>query len=468
MSVGDFVLRFLPARLTDRINAIPFGRRLARGAFWTLFGTLATRVVRIPISVILARLMGAAEYGELGMTMGSIDLFMVFAGFGLGLTATKYIAEHRTRDPIRAGRIIAVSTVVATISGAIFAVVMFLIAPWLADHTLSNHTLIVPLRIGAVALFFSSVNGAQTGALYGFEAFRSAAWLQAITGLLDFPFMLGGFFLGGLDGVMWGIAISRFTAWMLIGSALRTETRRHGIHVVLSHWKQELEVLWHFSIPAALAGVLVMPVNWICSTLLVNQPQGYASMGIYSAANQWYNSVIFLPTTLGAALLPILSDRMGQKDGRSSGGILRVMMKINAAIVIPAALVISILSPWIMRLYGSSYANSASTLVAVVLTAAIMGIISPVGDVIAASGRMWMGFLMNTGWAVVYIASTLLLIHLGALGLASSRLIAYTAHAIWTAAFAWMVIRTHRASQQAIGANAALQAEASALTETHL
>ena len=444
MSIGEFVMDLIPAPISQRINAHPLGRRLARGAFWTLAGAIASRILRIPISVVLARWMGPTSYGELGMVSGSIELFGVLAGLGLGMTATKYIAELRTKDPIRAGRIIAVSTVVATCAGIAFAIVLFTLAPWLASHTLAAPQLTVPLRIGALTLLFSSMGGAQLGALAGFEAFHLTAKLSAIVGLLDIPFMLCGYFWGGLNGVLIGMTASRFCDWLLKRFAVRIEARRHNIPIILGHWKHELEVLWHFSIPAALAGLLVIPVNWICSALLVNQHNGYAEMGAYNAASQWYASLMFIPAILGTGLLPVLSDRIGERDGKSSGSVLKVMMALNAAIMVPCAIVMSILSPLIMRIYGHGYREAWPTLIAVVWTATILGIITPVGDVIAASGKMWLGFGMNAGWATVYVISTLLLVRWGSLGLASSRLIAYMFHAGWTALFAYGIISQHQ------------------------
>jgi len=94
-----------------------------------------------------------------------------------------------------------------------------------------------------------------------------------------------------------------------------------------------------------------------------------------------------------------------------------------------------------MKVYGAGYRDGWPTLIAVVWTAAILAVSTPVGDVITASGRMWLGLLMNSGWAVVFISSTYLLVHLGSLGLASSRLIAYAVHAVWTMGFAYMIIR---------------------------
>ena len=444
MNMGEAVLRYLPGPLAERLNSNPFMRRIARGAFWTLIGAMAARVLRLPISVVLARLMKPASYGQLGIVVGSIDLFVVFAGFGLGLTATKHIAEYRAQDPVRAGRVLVVSNAVALASGVLFTVLLLVMAPWLARHTLAAPQLTVPLRIGALTLLFSAMNGAQLGALYGFEAFQITARLQAITGVADIPLMLGGYYFGGLNGVLFGMAISRFLTWLLMGFAVRAEARRYGIPMSWGDWKHEVRVLWEFSLPAALAGIMVVPVNWVCSAILVNQPRGYVDMGVYSAANQWYAALMFIPTMLGSALLPVLSERMGERDNDGSGKIVKTMLKLNSAIVLPIGIAMSIASPMIMRIYGTDYRQAWPTLVAVVWTAVIMGIINPIGDVIAASGRMWLGLLMNAGWAAVYIVSTALLVRWGSLGLASSRLLAYVVHAIWTFAFAYYVLQRRR------------------------
>jgi len=433
-------LRHVIARRVDRI---PLGRRLARGAFWSVVGSVASRLLSVPVSIALARLMGPAHYGELAVIYSSVDLFGVFAGFGLGMTATKHVAELRGKDPHRAGRILALSTVTASLTGLVMAVLLFVLSPWLAARTLSAAHLAEPLRIGACLLFFASLSGAQCGALCGFEAFNTTARLGVIVGLLNVPLMVGGYLAYGLKGVLWGMVVGRFAEWVLRHLAVRAEARRARVVIQYRECTRELSVLWQFSIPAMVSGVLVMPVNWACAAILVNQPNGYAEMGIYNAASQWYNGLLFLPVTVGAVLLPLLSDRMGEGDARGSSGVVGFMLRFNAATMLPCVIGLSLASPYIMRMYGREYSHAWLTLVLVVVTAGVFAVLSPVGDVIAASGRMWVGCAMNAGWALILVPSTFILVHrgLGSFGLASARLFAYCVHALWTLLFAYKVLR---------------------------
>ena len=106
--------------------------RLAFGAVWCLIGTALSQGSIILASVISARLLDTVGFGELGIINSTIGMFGVFAGFGLGMTATKYVAELRATDPARAGRIIALSSVVAFATGSAMTLALAIFAPVIA------------------------------------------------------------------------------------------------------------------------------------------------------------------------------------------------------------------------------------------------------------------------------------------------------------------------------------------------
>jgi len=392
-------------------------------------------------SIFVARILGKTGFGELGIIQTTVGMFGVFAGFGLGLTATKHVAEFRQSDPERAGRIIGLSGLVAMGSGGLMALGLLVFAPWLAEHTLNAPHLSGVLRIGAFILFISALNGAQTGALSGFEAFKTIAYVNFFVGLISFPILVLGTYSGGLTGAVWALAINLCFNWLLNHIALRKEARKYKVPFTVRNCSREFPVLWKFSLPAVLAGSMVGPVNWLCAAFLVNQPDGYGEMGIFNAANQWYTIMMFLPGLLGSVVLPVLSERLGQKDTMQSKKTMVLAMKVNALLVFPFVIIASIASPLIMSFYGKGFSDGWPTLIVVLLTAGLLAIQTPVGQIIAASGKMWIGFCMNLGWALTFIACTLLMLDLGSLGLASSRAIAYVVHAVWTIGFAILLVR---------------------------
>ena len=100
----------------------------------------------------------------------------VFAGLGLGLTATEYVAECRTRDPERAGRIVALGCTVAIASGGLLALVLSQrTGQSLPQGRWGTRTWRGNCESHAPCCSLNALNGAQTGALSGFEAFRAIA-----------------------------------------------------------------------------------------------------------------------------------------------------------------------------------------------------------------------------------------------------------------------------------------------------
>ena len=425
----------------SRIEASDVGSRLARGVFWSLAGSVVSRGLMMLATILVARMLGKTVYGELGMIQSTIGMLGVFAGFGLGLTATKHVAEYRQRDPVRAGRIIGLSGVFATGTGSLMALGLFVFAPWLAEHTINAPHLTGILRIGALILFINALNGAQTGALAGFEAFKTIAYVNLGVGLLSFPVLVLGAYLGGLTGAVWALAINLCFNWLLNHLALRKEAQRYQVPFTLRNCGREWPILWKFSLPAFLAGSMVGPINWVCSAILVNRPDGYGEMGIFSVANQWYTLLLFLPGILGGVILPILSEQIGQNNTEQSMKTLVFAIKMNLLFVIPLVLVASIASPYIMSLYGEEFVDGWPTLVIVLMTAGLFAAQTPVGQVIAASGRMWVGVAMNISWGLTFIVGTLVLIDHGSLGLASARMLSYIFHATWTFWYAIWLIR---------------------------
>ena len=282
----------------NRIESSPIGLRLARGVFWSMAGAVISRGLMLCATVLVARMLGKTVYGELGMIQSTVGMFGVFAGFGLGLTATKHVAEFRQSDPARAGRIIGLSGLFAMGTGGVMALALFIFAPWLAEHTINAPHLANVLRIGAIILFINALNGAQTGALAGFEAFKTIAHVNLFVGLISFPLLVCGAYFGGLRGAVWALAINLCFNWLFNHLALRKESRRYKVPFSFRDCIREWPVLWKFSLPAAINSGLVGPVSWACFALLVRQPKGYSEIGIFTAALVFQGLLMFVSNML--------------------------------------------------------------------------------------------------------------------------------------------------------------------------
>lgn len=406
----------------DRLEASPLGARVARGAFWSLAGTAISQGLTLVASIFVARMLGKDIFGELGIIRSTVGMFGVMAGFGLGVTATKHVAECRHRDPERAGRIMALSGLVALVTGMLAACILFLFAPWLAEHTLAAPALAGPLRIGALMLLFSAMNGTQTGALAGFEAFKTIAQVNLLIGLASFPMLLVGTYVGGLTGTVWALVSNLAIAWLLNHLALRREAARALVPFRMTGCLQESGVLWQFALPAVFSSLLVMPTTWICGAMLVNQPGGYGELGVFSAALIFQSVLLFMGGVINAPLLSLLSHENPSSENR--------LQQINVLSswlfgLLPAAPLLCF--PELSTLvFSAEYASTLPrALPIVMLYTCIMLYKQGLARVLAVKSLMWWSVASNAVWAITLLASASLLTRYGAVGLASAYALAY-------------------------------------------
>lgn len=428
MTIKAAVLQTVPGSLVLLVNRIatsPLGYRLAKGAFWSLAGTVVSRGLALLAWILVPRMLGATAFGELGIIQGTVGLFATFAGLGLGLTATRYVAEFRVKDPARAGRIIAFSTLTATATGLAATISLLVLAPWLATNMLAAPHLAHLLRLSAVILFFGTVTGSQTGALLGFEAFKTIAAVNFSAGAVALPLIIGGVHLGGLEGAVWGLGLSMAINWLVNSVALRREASQAGIPLSYDLCWTERDVLWRFSFPVILTGVLVTPVNWVCAAMLVNRPGGYAELGIYNAAIQWQAALAFLPTLLSQVLLPILSDSHSNEGQHQTRKTLSTILGVFLAVTVLPAVVLAWAAPWIVVAYGESFQLPVRLFYVVVLHTTLANLGTALWICLLARNRAWFGFFGNLVWAACLLVSFPFLLPQGAFGLACANVLGY-------------------------------------------
>jgi O-antigen/teichoic acid export membrane protein len=428
------IYRFSPGALHSvyqRIEASPLGYRLAKGAFWSLSGALISRGLGLLSAILVGRMLGKQEYGELGIIQNTIGMFGTLAGFGMGLTANKYVAEFKRTDPDRAGRIIALASATAWISSGVMAVVLVVCAPWLAAKTLAAPHLAGLLQIGALLLLSSGVNGAQTGALSGFEAFKRIAHINLISGLLTFPLMVIGAGEWGVTGAVWGLIGSQVANCVMSFLAVRVEAAHYHIPLRYTGCFSDLSLFWRFSLPAVLTGLLNSVASWGAGALVVNQIGGYGDMGIYNAALRVKQVPELFLGMLIAPMLPILSEAFGKGDRVTYQRTLLFNFVLATLIIVPISLVQAAAPALTMMPFGAEYQSHPAIVTWLMLHAVLNAVTFPMGSILISMGEMWFSWLVNFQFALLFAGTAWFLVpRYGAAGYAAATTLAFAVGSI--------------------------------------
>jgi len=429
INFGKIAGRFMPAPLRyywDNRATSPVGYRLAHGAFWSMIGTGIPQAITMITSILVARMLGKELLGQYGMVINTIGLFNMFAFFGIGMTSIKHVAEFRKSDPDKAGRIIALLYLVAIVTSVFMIAALYAFSPWLAEKTLAAPHLSSLLRLGVVIILLSSFNSVQLGTLSGLEAFRPIARINILNGIFAMPISLGAIYFFSLPGAVSGFLVISAVNCILSNIEVRKATREAGVTVNFRGCTREAQVLLGYSMPVVLAGIMFTPASWACSALLVNNPGGYAEMGIFSVASSWQKVIFFIPQCLNAIALPMLSDFHGAKQRRQYLKTFMYNIALIGSSSLGIAVVIVLASTLIMSIYGAEFMMGSSVLTVLSFSAVIIVIDTFVGVSILSIGRTW--FLAGTAtvWAAISIISSYLLIPiLGAIGLSLALASAY-------------------------------------------
>lgn len=365
------------------------------------------------------------------------------AGFGLGATATRFVAQHSKSDPERAGRIIALVSRSSWVLIISVGLIIALGASYIAREVLRADHLRTALVWGTLLMVAMAIRGVQSGILAGVERFDLIAKLNVLEGIASLVGLVSLAWFFGIEGGLIGLALGVLTTWFAGRFALQRTFRALCVNITpLGCW-QEVEILTKYSLPSFLASAVTTPVLWYCMTLVATRPDGYDDLALYNAAYQWHGPMIFLPMILLSVSTPVLVQQWEQGAFQH----FRKVFLWNAVFMIgisaiPAVL-IALLSPWIMGLYGDGFREGWILLILMVSAAPIHALAKMSSTALLGMNRAWSVFGFNLIWGVVMLIFALILTPTwGAKGLGAAFLAAYCFQMISTTALAFWYMRS--------------------------
>lgn len=423
----------------------PLARQFAIGAFWALVGAVVSRGLTLASSVAAGRLLGTTGFGEIGMIQSTQGLFGIVAGAGLGLAATKFVAEFRSTDPVKTGRCATLATTIALVSGSVMALVLLACSGVMASSVLRAPHLTAELQVATGLVLFGTINGVQTGALVGFGDFRTLAVLSSIRGVGQCGFLIAGIAVGGVLGGVVGLVLTEAIAVLANQVALRrslpaTVTWRDR----RAAWS-ELVPMCRFGGLSLLGSICTMSAMWFANLVLVAQPGGYPALGVFNAAERWRQLLLFLPASFSPVILTTLSNLHGRKDPDAYRRLFGLNLAVSVGVVVVPSIGIMLCAGPAMGLFGDEYRGGWMTLVILSASSVVVVLNNLLGQILVSRGAVMGRFVLDVLLAAVLaLASWQLIPIYREQGMALGSLIAF---AVTATALAATTIHFMRASR---------------------
>jgi len=325
--------------------------RVAKNTTYLTVALVGQKVLSFLYILLLARLLGVANTGDLFSSISFIGLFSVFIDVGLTQPFIRQTARDRRQGEEDIHSIIAVKM----ITGIIAAVVMLGLVEYLGSIGRFS-TNISFLRLAAIIMIIDSFVITLYGYLRGIERLeyeslgiilhRVAIMLFGIVGLqLGAPPIMSMFAL--LAGSLSNVAFVTFQLW------------KRG----LSWWPRwnwkPIRRLLILALPFALAH-LSSAVYSTSDTILLQIYGGRHDVGLYATAAKIMSAFAqIFPVALVAAIFPAMSSAFTKDPARLSQ-IFRDSLSYLLIVAMPLSVVITFLAPQIMLLgWGKVWVEAA-------------------------------------------------------------------------------------------------------------
>ena len=344
-------------------------------------------------------MLGRESFGALGIIQNTVVSVSNVAAFGLGITATRYIAALRETAPDRLRSILGLCSVTSFTTASVASGLLLVLSGSIADRLLGAPDLAFALRISTPWVFFVTLNSYQIGVLAGMEAFASIARLNALQALVLVVLATGLTSQLGITGACVGLTLAAALQWLIYARALRRRLAASGIRPSFDHIGRESGVLVRFSLPAAISGVLGAGAMYACNAYMVRLPHGFADMAIVSAANNFRAIILFAPAFVNRAVSPILTSISRDSVRYPKLFWANVLLSTGIAVTICAAL--NVFTPSLLRLYGRDFSAGWLPVMLFSWSAVLEVVGGALYQRIFVQGRMWWHLLINLCWALI-------------------------------------------------------------------
>jgi O-antigen/teichoic acid export membrane protein len=410
------------ANLLIRFHLSPLIQRLVKASFWSMVADALSKGLLMAAMIFLARILDKDGFGEFGTVRSTVNLFATFGGMGLGLTANKYLSRSKVVNKHQAGAIIGSSYILACVFGLIVSLSLYLSSSYIAVFFLDAPELTICLEFASALVFLSSVSGAQIGILQGFEAFSRLAICSLLHGTLIFIGITVGAYFYSVLGALIGYVSSGVLAVVIFHFHVISEAKNQEISLVYKNISSILPILWKFSVPVLLTGVVVAPFKWFPETLIAKQ-DGFESLGVFQASFLVPTIIITAVSSINAPIIALIAGVRQEITLRLQ--YLNLYASWYGFLFLAFPLIY--LSDYVPLIFGDQYAGGlfAELYVILVCYAGLLLYFQGVVRVFVQSNNMWFVFSTNLVEGVSLLIAFCFVFEGGVLGLAKSYLFSY-------------------------------------------
>jgi O-antigen/teichoic acid export membrane protein len=380
-------------RMTEADHAEPGYERLrdasVAGVRWSLVARGVGESAQLVASVVLARLIGPAEFGHaaIALILAPLAAILTFEGFGSALVQRRHIERAH----------IETATLASVVSGLALTAVVLVAAPLIAAPLFGSRTSDL-MQLGAPLFVIAGVGAVSRAQLWRRLDFRTLGLIETVSvafgaGVAVVAAVAGA---GGAAIVLGAIASTASSTLLFICSVRLARPRWHT---------RELREIVGFGGPASGAGFLYVAISNVDYTILAAKLSA-GQVGLYWRAFQL--GVVYQDKLSGIMMRLAFPVYARTNDLSQMRRLHRRATRVHAAAVVPLLAIFIVIAPTLIPwLFGDRWAPCVLPAQILAVAGMIAAILTGFAQVMLAAGRTKELLLFNVCLLAVYAGAAL-------------------------------------------------------------
>jgi O-antigen/teichoic acid export membrane protein len=390
----------------------------AKGGGIAFAGMLFAYSARFVLSIVVARMIGAEQWGlyALGFTLITTLSTMALLGLPAGVVRFVPIA-NRQDDEAHLWGIIQVSIILPTLISLIFAGTVFLLAEPISQRGFHEPRLTPILRLISLGIPLLALTKVNSSITRGFKKIQYEVYADnVIQYLVKLPLTLVLLFIG-LDAM--GVVIAHIAA-----SAVAVGLLIHFVHNLfplnrsISLTRHSFSELLPFSLPVCFAEV-VETLGTSLGTLLLGSLGMTFGVGVYAAALRLSIVGTMFYLSIGAISEPVISDLFSQSAYNRLEQFYQTTARWLTMVNLPIFMTFVLFAESLLSIFGNDFTAGETGLIILAFGPLASASTGLCGKVINMTGYTKLAFVNSSFFLFFTVVFSLLLIpHLGVTGAA--------------------------------------------------
>lgn len=321
-------------------------QKFSREVLWVALAQLIPKVKGFLIFPVLAKALGAAQYGVWSQIQVTLGLFFPLVLLGTNTAMRRFLPGERGKQSIRNNFWAVIA--LAFLNGFLLSGLIYFLSPYIVSKLFKTEDAIFLLRVAAVLLPLTSINQVFLEFFVTFGQSKTYTFFRAATDMVTMVLII--YFLMHGQGLLMVILISIFT--ILVSSIIAFSIILKQIGICIPSFSG-LKSYISLGFPLFMSGY----AYWMISSgdrYVIGYFMDIKAVGIYSGVYTMSNLIIVISTPIYFVLLPVISKCWENKEVEMVKNYLSYSLKYFLMVGIPAVFGMTIFGKQIIGIMSTA------------------------------------------------------------------------------------------------------------------